>query len=660
MTTLADLNRAFTLGEQVRSANDLTARQTIEDVSPYVDFINIEDETYAQIGKDKFQELYEKAPDKILQVLNSSGIATSYTDINTGEVAKGRIVGMRQGPAGITFDIEGKQGIVPKTLGFSNDPKDIVMATDPEGLRGMVNTILQGMSTRMTASNKGYGSRAQAVAMNQGVRLSQGLGQFKDAQGNFLDPQGNIVQDPMSILSQAESAPETFALLEDMTEAGLVSPNNAFELLTNIGTEFNDGLDAYRDKQLEDLKANKKERTRLEKIGEPGRKQVFGTGMSGSMGDGSAGRLGNPAVYEATGRTAAEQKEYKRLQGEREEIAGRLADSNLFFPVGASSEQMMAFIIQNEDLMKEVGTKQETIDKARAAFQKYEVREPVDLARLPDYDSSLDVSKSEIASAIAAAAGGDFSTEYQSAYNLLQFGDTTVGTMDVQTFNRASQKANMELDAVLAKTMSDIQANNIKEFGEKEKDLSTKMFKSLTNIKNIMFTEYGTSESGSPTQQMSTSGMQNKNIYSAVQQDFRDIVNYYHQAKRAGMITPGSEMDNYFRSALDMVIVGLANSQPESWVSKNLGNLWVIGGWFKEDKFVPGAGSPTANMTATYKEDNDGKLVFNNITFTDSTGDIKDASTIDAQLFNDFFNDALTMEYVKAYIKPSVDYSVYE
>ena len=175
--------------------------------------------------------------------------------------------------------------------------------------------------------------------------------------------------------------------------------------------------------------------------------------------------------------------------------------------------------------MKEVGTKQETIDKARAAFQKYQVREPEDLARLPDYDSSIDVSKSEIASAIAAAAGGDFSTEYQAAVNLLQFGDTTVGTMDVQTFNRASDKANMELNAVFAKTISDIQANNIKEFGEKEKDLSLKIFKELEDIQEVMFTKYGVTESGSPTQQMSTSGMQNQNVYSSVQANFRNIVN---------------------------------------------------------------------------------------------------------------------------------------
>ena len=656
MTTLADLNRAFALGDQIRSANDLTARQTIEDVSPYVDFINIEDETYAQIGKDKFQELYEKAPDKILQVLNSSGIATSYTDINTGEVAKGKIVGMRQGPAGITFDIEGKQGIVPKTLGFSNDPKDIVMATDPEGLRGMVNTILQGMSTRMTASNKGYGSRAQAIAMNQGVRLSQGLGQFKDEQGNFLDPQGNVVQDPMSILSQAESAPETFALLEDMSEAGLITPNNAFELLTGIGTEFNDGLDAYRDKQVADLKANKKARSEAyDKI--DFNPSQYGTTKYDSGFD-SKFQILLPAEEGAESKAA--KREYSRLMREKDEIAGRLADSNLFFPVGATNEQMMAFIIQNEDLMKGVGTSQETIDKARAAFQKYQIKEPEDLARLPDYDSSIDVSKSEIASAIAAAAGGDFSTEYQAAVNLLQFGDTTVGTMDVQTFNRATDKANMELEATLAKTISDIQANNIKEFGEKEKDLALKIFGELEDIQKVMFMKYGTTESGSPTQQMSTSGMQNQNVYSSVQANFRNIVNYYHQAKRAGMVTPGSEIDNYFRSALDMVIVGLANSQPEGWWSETFGDVWLIGGWFKEDRFVPGAGSPTANMTAFYEEGPDGLLQFKNIKFTDSAGDIKESSTIDAKMFNDFFNDALTMEYVKAYIKPSVDYSVYE
>ena len=120
MASLADLRTAGAIQQQVRTRNLQNASELVESVSPYLTLTELESEKYGSIDKDNFTKLYEKEPDKILSILNSSPTATTYTDINTGEKAKGKIVNIREQDGKITFDIQGKQGIVPKTLGFSN------------------------------------------------------------------------------------------------------------------------------------------------------------------------------------------------------------------------------------------------------------------------------------------------------------------------------------------------------------------------------------------------------------------------------------------------------------------------------------------------------------------------------------------------------------
>ena len=139
MARLSDIQRAYSIGSRISERNDREQLEVLlESVSPYIDLLNIKDnEEYAQIDDVKFDQLFEEENgiQKIVNILNASPTATTYTDINSGQKEKGKIVGLREGPAGITFEIQGKQGIVPKTLGFSNDPQDIVMTTNREGLR---------------------------------------------------------------------------------------------------------------------------------------------------------------------------------------------------------------------------------------------------------------------------------------------------------------------------------------------------------------------------------------------------------------------------------------------------------------------------------------------------------------------------------------------
>ena len=151
MATLSDMLTAQKLGAEIQSQNDAQAKVLLESVSPYIDVLSIKDnDKFAQISDVKFDQLFEEKNgiQKIVDIINSSPTATTYTDINTGKKEKGTLVGLREGPAGITFEIQGKQGIVPKTMGFTNDPEDVVMATNREGLRTMVNTILQSKADR--------------------------------------------------------------------------------------------------------------------------------------------------------------------------------------------------------------------------------------------------------------------------------------------------------------------------------------------------------------------------------------------------------------------------------------------------------------------------------------------------------------------------------
>ena len=97
MATLADIQRANAIGAQITAQNDRRAAEVIETVAPYIDYLSLEDnEKYAQISEDDFKKLYaeEGGKEKILGIINSSPIATSYKDIETQKVEKGKAVGI--------------------------------------------------------------------------------------------------------------------------------------------------------------------------------------------------------------------------------------------------------------------------------------------------------------------------------------------------------------------------------------------------------------------------------------------------------------------------------------------------------------------------------------------------------------------------------------
>ncbi len=603
MPTLADIRQANQIGAQVRDQNDATARSAIEQLSPYVDFLDIENPDYMNMDEEKFNQLYTGDKAKLIDLLNSSPTATSYKDITTQEVKKGKILDIIDDNGKISFTIQGEQGVVPKTLGFSNDPQDMVMFTDREGLRTMANTILQGQSNRLTSARKGYGSRALGVANLQGIKLNDRL-------------------------EQAETVPEATGIIEQAVESGELDPAAGFEMMIEMGSDYNDGLDAMRLKLQEDLKENKQERTRLEKIGEPGKKTVFGTGVSGSMGDGSAG-FTPPVKDMTTGRNEEEQKQYKEAQAEAERLRGRIGDTqNLIFPIFSSPEAQLKFIKDNEQFMIEAGSDQNVLDKARAAFNKYKVTTPEDLQRIPDYDDSIDISKAEIAAALAVAAGGDFNSEFQDSYRLLSTGDASTSPMDEQTFNRTSQDMNMRLDQYFRE--SEARIANLS--NKKGQDIATRI---QTDLKEFV-TNMTDSETGE---------FRPENFRGKASVNFRNGANAYLEANQLGLLSgpDGLEIDGYFRNFIGTTMFNILLAE-----GKDRTKLFgFIGG--TPDANMP-LGDVTSSLRAKYQETTDGKQVLKEIIMVDSQGR-QIGKSITGKDYSDIFNDVATAQMISRYIE---------
>lgn len=610
MATLADIQRANAIGAQITAQNDRRAAEVFESVAPYVDMLTLDDnQKYAQISDDKFKQLLAEPGGKevILGVINSSPIATSYKDINTEKVEKGRVVDFKQTDQGIVFEVETPQGIFPKTLGFSNDPKDVVMFTNEDGLRTMTNTILQKQANRLTGSRKGFGSRVQALTTVGGIRADQ---------------------NPISQkLDQAESVPEAVDVVEGLVESGELDPAQGFEMLIEMGSNFNDGLDAYREKLRKDLAENKAKRTSLTKKATPPSSSVL---MSGE------GMDSKVPVRVRSGPTEAStqaQKDLEAAQAEAVELRGRLKDTELVFPMYSSPEAMLSFIKQNEDLMIEVGGDQNILDKARAAFNKYKVSAPEDLNKLPDYDSSIDVSKAEIAAAIAVTAGGNFQDEFQDAYRLLATGDSGTSPMQVQDFNRKSQDMNARLNQYLRESEARIRGLN----DDKAADIATRINSELKDfVGNITDSDSGE--------------FRPEKLKGEASVNFRNIINAYDEANSFGLFTgpDGLEMDGYFRNALGTTMFNLLRAEGEN--ASVLADIPIIGGLFDTPEADMPLGDPTARLRAKYKERTDGTEVLDEIYAVDSQGR-KIGKSLSGKKYSDIFNDTRTALYVGRYIQ---------
>lgn len=595
MPTLADLRTAGAIQQQVSARNDASARSVIESLSPYIDFLKTEDPDYMNMGKEKFDNLLDSDKEKLITLLNSSPVATSYRDINTQETKKGKIVDIVDDNGKISFAIQGEQGIVPKTLGFSNDPQDVVMFTDREGLRTMANTILQGQSNRLTSQRKGYGSRAMANATLQGVRLSEAL-------------------------DQAESIPEATTLIEQAVETGELQPAQAFEMLIEMGTDYNDGLDAYRKDLVQQRADNKKDRDRI--IKEESKGDISDVSKFGSPLPGTGIKFDNsPQEPEVS-------EELKAARAKRDEIAGRLRDSEMFFPVSGTAEQMLRFVQDNEQMMIEVGGDQNILNKARAAFNKYKVSNPEDLSKIPEYDTSIDISKAEIAAALAVASGGNnFTNEFNNSLRLLTTGDAALSSKDVQEFNRKSKDMNMRLGQYIRE--SEMRIGKMR--NDAAKDIASRLNDSLKSFTQNMTDEEGMFAPG--------------NFKGKASVDVRNIINAYGEAVTQGLLTP--EIDGYFRNATGTLLQNMFMEKGQQ--EGILTSLPVIGALFDKDVPDMPLGDPAASMRAIFKEDKNGKPYLDRIILVDSQ-ERQVGPVLTGKDYADLFNDTFTESMISRYI----------
>ena len=201
-------------------------------------------------------------------------------------------------------------------------------------------------------------------------------------------------------------------VIEGMVETGDLDPASAFQMIVDLGTQFNQGLDAYRarlgqeltevDSELETLEAQRKDETAddFSRFGSP-----LGAGGAAQgtrfSSPGPRSKEKSPALIDAEKR--------------KQDLLTRIGDSDVTMPYQATPEQLFAFIEQNKSLLEEVGIEQSTVDKTRAIFRKYNVKDPEDLRTLPEYDDEIDINRAEIAAALAVAAGGDFSKSFKRA-----------------------------------------------------------------------------------------------------------------------------------------------------------------------------------------------------------------------------------------------------
>ncbi len=605
MPTLSDMLTAQKLGAQIASQNDTQATQLLESVSPYIDILNIKDnDKFAQMSDVKFDQLFEEENgiQKIVNILNASPTATTYTDINTKQKEKGTIVGLREGPAGITFEIQGSQGIVPKTLGFSNDPEDIVMTTNREGLRTMVNTILQSKADRLTAGKKGFGSRTQAIATLDGISKNNQLSVSEQ-------------------LDQAESAPEAVAIIESLVETGELEPPTAFQMIVDLGTEFNDGLDAYRAKLGQDLTEVDSELETLRKAQKQSETADDFSRFGSPLGVGGAAQ---GTKFSSPGSRSKEKSpELLDAEKRKQNLLTRIGESNVSMPLQASPEQLFAFIEANSNLLQEVGVEQATVDKTRAAFRKYNIQNPQDLKTIPEYDDEIDINKAEIAAALAVAAGGDFQKEFQESLNLLETGSVDVSRLQEQTFNRTSQNLNETLKLKLQEN----RIEGAKLTNKAQKDAFTAFDKDFTNFVGALY------DDGQVTDITANEG----NIH------FKRMIDKFSTAQRNGLVSP--LMVDTMRTAIGQSIYSVMMNRgvdDRNFFTK------IFTDRANQDQTL---GDIINTARGVYEERPGGGLQLKKIIFVDSS-QRQVGKAIEGKEFTDTFNDLATNIEVSQFIKP--------
>tara|TARA_Y100001937_G_scaffold20489_2_gene28562 strand:+ start:2729 stop:4636 length:1908 start_codon:yes stop_codon:yes gene_type:complete len=628
--SLADINRALNIQDQLNVQGVRTSRSVVDELAPFIEFMDLESEGFGGISKENFSKaLGEEVPlegnddfvtfkdaDRIIRVLNLSPTATGFKDITTGNIEKGEIVGLRKNKdtGAITIDIKGKQGIVPKTLGFSNDPNDIVLALDDEGLRTTFNTILQGQVNNLTSQRAGYGDRARGLAKRQGVELMQ-------------------AQDKEVLLrkiKESNTPEEAIANTENAAEGGALEPAEAFAILSGIGQAYQAELDKQNrniGKRLDESRAKQEQAKDRQQDKTVAKKTKFDFGMDAKF----------PPLQQNTAAKTQDEiqadKDLEAAQKEEAEITARIGaeDQMLRFPLNASAEAQFAFIVNNEEDIKRITGDQNVLDRARAAFNKYKVAEPEDLKKIPKYDAELDINRVEIAAALAVAEGGDdFTKNFQDNLNLLETGSSDVTRLQAQNFDRAVEAENQRLQI-------QNEANKIALRGitnDAAKDSATRMNKTFGDFIKEAFDDKG---------RLDTDFINNKGAVF-----FGQMSAEYNRAKRSGFLQLAPQIRDEMEEAIGLSLYSIMDKDGQNRYGPILNAL------FGPEDLNRGLGQLTSKARAVYEGNpQTGGAQIKEVYFVNSQGQ-QVGQAIPGAVFAEEFGDIATFENVRDFILPAV------
>lgn len=412
---------------------------------------------------DKFYKVNNN--DLITDTINSLSTARSYTDINTQKTKEGKVVAVRVNKknGAIHYDLKTDQGIVPKTLGFSNDPKDIVMSSDLDGFRTLFNTAV-----RQTFRNSGQGALAgQSFVAGENYKKygNQPLSGSGSPTGNALD---------------------TIAYFDNQVALGNIKPIEAFKNIANIGTEIDNVIDSFNQTQDDKTKASSEEFDRSgQTLTQEEAREIVNSGefynQSGDIqrqilslvpGNYLGYKIGlNKDLQEQLKNSSGEQKierdettvtrpgtvprargtkersvdyrltdpqpetieqggvEYQRVTPQPEVFEG----TNLTFPTEGTVSEQQEFIETNREELLRVGLDPNFLEKAQKTFNELGINSPEDMTKLKD--PNIPFGRINAALAYAVAAGGadspaNFLRNFQGGLNMINTGDVNVSAAD--------------------------------------------------------------------------------------------------------------------------------------------------------------------------------------------------------------------------------------
>ena len=465
-------------------------------LSPYLDHLDIAEtgKKYANVTEENFDKMMygednpekdysklelmgdgtkfvkPKEHDTMIKFINSLSTARSYTDMD-GKTVEGEVVGIRINPenGNIHYDIKGDQGVVPKTLGFSNDPNDVVMTSDTESFRTLFNTAVR--KTDFNSNAAALRQRGQALLATQEKYDTNVLNKpveemDSQEQINYFDLQvklgkmspveaaekivaiGSVTQDAIDDYNTSQREKTEQAQRDADSQNQTLTKDQAMTIVWN-GMFFDQSGDIQRQilslvpSNYLALKAGVNNEEQQQLRDSSGVQKLERTQTTEKVpGPVPRARVGSKEVTTTRLTEAAPDSmtqngvEYQSTTPKTEVFSG----TDLVFPKTGSAEEISNFLTENKEELIKIGMEETFLNNAQQVFNRYDIKDPSDFSKIPD-DPEIEFGRKEAAVAYAIAAGSEanFNKNFEFAYNLMNTDDSGTDLYDRLDTRRAQQ-----------------------------------------------------------------------------------------------------------------------------------------------------------------------------------------------------------------------------